>query len=210
MDDFYKLLLKQLDNMFFIDDTEKSLILSQKELINSRFIKTCSKIKSPYYKKENIFPYHSCQYAMFLYFCANTIYKNISDSRLICSKIYNLLKIVSGMDLYYEVELPEIFYFDHPTGAVIGRGKFSNYFMFLQGCTVGGNNCIYPTFGEYVYMMSNSKVIGNSHIGNNVLISANAYVKDTDVPDNSIVFGQDKNLVIKSVSEEFIKSKFNF
>ena len=63
----------------------------------------------------------------------------------------------------------------------MGRAKYGNNFFFYQGCTVGGNvnNGIleYPIIGERVTMYSNSKVIGNSRIGNDLLISANTYIK---------------------------------
>lgn len=61
----------------------------------------------------------------------------------------------------------------------------------------GGNKDKYPILGQKVKMFSNSKVIGNSTIGDNVIIAANAYVKDTDIESNSIVFGMSPNLIVK-------------
>ncbi len=46
-------------------------------------------------------------------------------------------------------------------------------------------------------MYSNSKVLGRSHIGDYVTLSANAYVINEDIPDNCMVFGQSPNLIIK-------------
>lgn len=116
------------------------------------------------------------------------------------------------MDLYYEVIMPDIFFFDHPMGSVIGRGKFGNYFSFVQGCTVGNNNGIYPEFDDKVIMLSDSKVIGKCKIGKNVIIAANTYIKDTDIPDNSIVFGCSPNLTIKTnlkgVIDNIMQEKF--
>lgn len=83
----------------------------------------------------------------------------------------------------------------------MGRAVYGNYFYFYQGCTVGGNGVIgkekYPTIGEHVTMFSDSKIIGESCIGNNVIISANTYIINADIPDNSMVFGQSPNLIIK-------------
>lgn len=117
-------------------------------------------------------------------------------------KIYYLNKILHSIDLFYEVELPSIFFFDHPLGSVMGRAKYSDYFSFLQGCTVGNNKGKYPIIGRNVSMLSNSKILGDCHIGNNVILSANSYVIDTDIPDNSIVFGQGRNITIKTYDEE--------
>lgn len=69
----------------------------------------------------------------------------------------------------------------------------------MQGCTVGGNKGKYPIIGENVKMFSNSKIVGSSVIGNNVWLSANVYIKDTNIPDNSIVFGTTPNLIIKDL-----------
>ena len=46
-------------------------------------------------------------------------------------------------------------------------------------------------------MFFDSKIIGNSHVGNNVVISAMTYIKDQDVPSDVIVFGQSPNLIFK-------------
>jgi serine O-acetyltransferase len=40
-------------------------------------------------------------------------------------------------------------------------------------------------------------ILGNSKIGNNVILGAGACVKDQDIPDNSMVFGSSPNLIIK-------------
>jgi serine O-acetyltransferase len=125
----------------------------------------------------------------------------------LCDKIYGLLKIFSSSDIFYEVNLPQIFSCDHPHGTVLGRASYSNYFVFSHGCTVGGNKDIYPKIDERVAMMSNSKIIGHCFIGRNVIISANCYIKDIDIPSNSIVFGQSPNLIIKS-NKKFIDEYF--
>ena len=39
--------------------------------------------------------------------------------------------------------------------------------------------------------------LGRSVIGDHVILSANCYVKDTVIPPHSIVFGQDRDLIIK-------------
>nr|WP_229026808.1 MULTISPECIES: hypothetical protein [Eggerthella] len=55
-------------------------------------------------------------------------------------------------------------------------------------------------------MLSDSKVIGDCEIGSNVIIGANAYVKDVDIPSNSLVFGQSPNLVIKENRADAVRS----
>ncbi len=107
--------------------------------------------------------------------------------------------------MFYQAELPDIFTFDHPLGAVMGRASYTNYFSFGQGCTVGNNHGAYPVFGESVFMLSDSKVIGRSKIGDNVIIAANAFVKDEVVPSGSIVFGQSPDLTIKENKLDYVR-----
>lgn len=83
----------------------------------------------------------------------------------------------------------------------MGRAEYGNHFFFYQGCTVGGNKhngeLFYLTIGNDVIMYSNSKILGDSHIGNNVGLAANTYVMNETIPNNCIVFGQSPNLIIK-------------
>ena len=67
---------------------------------------------------------------------------------------------------------------------------------------------VYPVFGDFVTMYSNSSVIGNCRIGNNVVIGANTCIKDEDIPDNCLVFGSSPNLVIKQKTEKEMEEYF--
>ena len=133
---------------------------------------------------------------------ANTIYKyeneKIEAARVVCDKIYGQSKTISGCDLYYEVDMPDIFSFDPPTGSVIGRAQYGDGFSFTQGCTVEGTDGSCPVIGKNVKMLTGSKIIGNSNIGDNCTISAGTLIKDENIPANSIVSGKSPNLVIKA------------
>lgn len=63
-------------------------------------------------------------------------------------------------------------------------------------------NCIKTVWGGEVVRLSTalSKTLISTicHIGDNVTLGAGALVKDTDIPSNSIVFGQSPNLIIKT------------
>ncbi len=194
-----KLVVKQLSSMFFISKKEIIIIKTILPKVLERVEKCFRKTANKYYHKNNQIyfnPYHSGQYNIFLYYLSNSIYKEYHDL-ILADKIYYLNKIFNACDIFYEVELPEVFMLDHPVGSVIGRAIYGNYFNFSHGCTVGGNNDLYPTLGENVSMMSDSKIVGTSLIGNNVILAANSYIKNENIPDNSIVFGSSPNLIIK-------------
>ena len=93
--------------------------------------------------------------------------------------------------------MPEIFFFEHPLGSVLGRAQYSSNLFIMQGCTVGGTNAGYPILGKNFSMYSNSKIIGDCVVGDNVILAANSYVKDTNIDSNKVVFGQYPNNVIK-------------
>jgi serine O-acetyltransferase len=52
--------------------------------------------------------------------------------------------------------------------------------------------------------MAGAKVMGNSNIGDYVVFSANCYVKDQDIPSQSIVFGASPRLIIKRKDKQDI------
>lgn len=73
-----------------------------------------------------------------------------------------------------------------------GKAKYGNQFFVTGGVTVGrdirGKRKGTPTFGDRVVIRTNSTVVGNIHIGNDVLIAPNTFV-NFDVPDHSVVIG---------------------
>lgn len=68
--------------------------------------------------------YHSDKYAVFLYFLSHTLYK--ANRPKLATKAYYLNKILHGVDLFYEICLPEAFYLTHPVGSVFGRAEYGN------------------------------------------------------------------------------------
>lgn len=67
-----------------------------------------------------------------------------------------------------------------------------------KGCTLGkenrGKREGAPVLGDNVWVGTNSVVVGNIHIGNDVLIAPNAYV-NFDVPEHSIVLGNPGKII---------------
>lgn len=196
--------LKQL-NTFFPDNKKANLVQvkSSFELSLDRIEFCFSKINSKYYFKENevIFNHlNGDQYSMFLYFLSNTLYKDNSDITL-CEKIFLLNKYMHSIDAFYEVELPDIFLFIHPLGTVLGRGKYSNYFIVYQRCGIGSNHDIYPTLGENLTMHPGSSILGNSITGKNCEIAAESLVIDFNIESNNLYIGNPKNYFLKGKTE---------
>jgi serine O-acetyltransferase len=200
-----KQLIRQVDSMYGVSQKEISIVEDVYEIVIKK-LDTCFKyVKNKYYQengKTKFDPLHVGQWTMFLYYMAREA--TLTSSEL-SDKLYGLGKCFSSADIYYGVDMPEVWFFDHPQGSVMGRAKYSDFFTFSQGCTVGNNKGKFPVFGEHVTMLSNSKVLGNCVIGDHVIFSANSYVIDSDIPAYSIVFGVSPNITIKSIT----KGKFN-
>ena len=151
---------------------------------------------------------HTDQYAMFLYFLGNSIYREGGDPRL-ATKTYMLNKALHSIDVFYEVELPDIFSLQHPVGTILGRARYSNYFSIFQNCTVGGSpDLVYPTLGKSVIMYGGSAIIGDCTVGDHCWLSIGTVVVNQDLPSNSIVFGRSPNIVIKENKGDAIRALF--
>lgn len=195
-----ELVAHQLTNLFFLDEPERAIIEGCLDGV-LRKVEECFEASANKYYRRNgsVFfsIYHSAQYAAFLYFLSRHVFENAPEFRDLADKLYYLNKTLNGLDLYYEVELPTVFHLDHPIGTVLGRAVYGRGFTFSQLCTVGNNKGRYPVIGENVTMMSGSKIVGNCVVGDNVTFSANAYVKEEDIPADCLVFGASPNLVLK-------------
>ena len=193
-----ELLVNQLSGFFPLDEKEIKILEYNTDTVLERCLNCFNEIDNKYFRKNGqvIFsPYHSGQYLIYLYYfsntCSNSGYKELAD------KLYYLNKILNSCDIYHELNLPKVFFLEHPVGSVFGRAKYGNNFMAFQSCTVGGNKDSYPDLGANFKMYSGSKILGNCIVGDNVTLAANTYVKDTNIPSNTLVFGMSPNLIIK-------------
>lgn len=205
-----ELVKRQLGSLFFFDEAPDGAALAQALAPSLERVERCfAPAPSKYYRREGevyFSPFHSGQYCIFLYFLANTVAAAGPQNRILADRLYYLNKALNSVDLFYEVRLPQVFFTDHPVGTVIGRATFGEYFSFTQNCTVGNNKGVFPRFGRNVAMMAGATVVGDCAIGDNVVISAQAYVKDTDIPDCSIVFGTSPALTIKRMEESYFST----
>lgn len=148
------------------------------------------------------------QYAAFLWFVGNTLHKTGGDRRL-ATKTYALNKALHGLDVYFEVGMPEVFCFQHPVGTVIGRATLSNYLFVYQGVNLGGSvDLDYPTLGEGVVLFNGAAVTGKTVVGANVWVGPQANVKEGAVPPSSVVFGAGPGMVIKPTTRDVRKHFF--
>lgn len=116
--------------------------------------------------------------AVFLFRLGNELHLNKLDD--LKFQIHWLLKELCSCEIYFNNEIDTGFCVVHGEGTVIGsRNKIGKGFKIHQGCTIGhmkngqGNG---NKIGDNVTMYSNSSIIGELVIGNNVVIGGNVLV----------------------------------
>lgn len=153
---------------------------------------------------------HTDQYAVFLYYLANSAFKAGEGS--IAERAYALNKALHGLDAFYEVELPAVMLLVHPVGAVLGRATYGDYFCCYQNCTTGANaRDVYPRFGRGVVMYGGSRVIGDTTIGDNTFIATGTIAMDKGMlPADAVLHGihpkAETSLTKRNVIREVFKS----
>jgi len=169
--DIINQLFMQLQSFFLLSNEEKNMILSVFEDVLNR-CKLSFSGDGKYFGKEPVFnPYHSVKDMIFLYTLSNEIFK-VYGRNIISDKVYYLNKIMNGVDLFYEIEMPNHWGAEHPVGSVMGRAKYDEGFFFYQCCTVGGTkdkngNIYYPTLGKNVHITDGTRFI--THDGGTLL-----------------------------------------
>ena len=112
-----------------------------------------------------------------------------------------------SIDWFYAIELPIHFLCEHP----LGSASYGDYLLIYQGTTVGGSikdsKLHYPVFDGNTIMLTNSSVLGKSHVGSNAILSAGTKVVNQDILSNSVVFGESPNLIIKTRDEKAMQLK---
>ena len=194
---------KQLSHNFPLGDSYEQLcaeIWRGLPLALERVDYCFSRSKAKYFQTDGVAsfsPLVTDQYAMFLYFLANTIYLETANT-VIADQLYALNKMLHGIDVFYQVELPKVFLFVHSVGTVLGRAKYGEGLVVYQGVTVGGDLKLdYPTIGKGVGLFSNCSVIGASVLGDGVAVSARTTIINDVIPPGKVCFGQHPNLQCK-------------
>lgn len=133
---------------------------------------------------------HADQYAAYLYFLANSLWKD-SNNTVLCSKLLQLNRVLNSLFISYKCDMPDHFMLGHPLGTILGNADYGDYMVVFQGVTVNtetddeGNAA--PKFGKGVFLGAGAKVIGNKPIGDRVSIGVDAFVFDQEIPSDSVV-----------------------
>jgi serine O-acetyltransferase len=205
-------LLKQLNAFFpYEAKNDDTLIRHAVEKALPRVAHCFSHINYEVFKKEGspaLDIFHSDQYAMFLWFVSNEVFRE-EGAHSLARRLFCLNKSLHGLNCLYDVQLPPVFLFVHIVGAVIGKATYGNFFVALQGCTVGAVRGEYPVIGEGFIMSAGCSVIGHCQIGDRVMLGPSTTLFETDVPSNILISGHYLHgLTQKPLGDRAIKRYF--
>jgi len=158
----------------------------------------------------NVFDYlHSSQYTLFLYYLANSIWRQKENRDGVCTKLFLLNKALNGIDCFYEIEMPDIFFIGHSVGIVLAKAQYGNYLVFYQNSTVGKNHGVAPIIGSGVVLYPNTAIIGRCKIGSRTVLSQGTSVINADTPENKTVFqGAGAELIFRLTRRDILKDIF--
>jgi len=159
------------------------------------------------WRPDEFYYLHSEQNTVFLYYLANTIWRNRQHEN-VCAKLFYLNKALNGFSCFYDVALPDIFFVGHSPGIVLMRTTYGNYFAVYQNCTVGQNNGEKPLIGERVLMYPNSAILGASRIGAGTVVAQGTSVIDRDTPEDCLAVGRDGALALKLRKRDYLGDVF--
>lgn len=140
------------------------------------------------------------------YFYRKTQSASFMPIKLIYKVLFRYFKNKNHVELSEKVIIGEGLYMGHPycitinPGAVLGRN-----INIHKGVTIGqenrGKRKGTPVIGDNVWIGINSTIVGQIHIGNDVLIAPNSYV-NCDIPDHSVVLGSPCIIIPKEFATE--------
>jgi serine O-acetyltransferase len=153
---------------------------------------------------------HSSQYCQYLYYLANTIWRHEKDGGA-CARLFLLNKALNGIDLFYEIEMPRIFFIGHSVGIVLAKATYGDYLALYQNSTVGKNHGDAPVLGEGVVMYPNTAIIGRCAVGDRTVLAQGVSVINQDTPGACVAYaGEPGRLVFKPAKRDILADLFRF
>jgi serine O-acetyltransferase len=150
----------------------------------------------------------SSQHTIFLYYLANSIWKGSGDTGA-PTRLFLMNKAFNGIDLFYEIAMPEVFYIGHSLGIVLAKATYGNYLVLYQNSTVGRHKDRIPVLGERVVLYPNTAVVGSCVVEDDAVVSQGVSILNKRVPKGMMAFaGGPGELVFRPRPEDLIGEYF--
>jgi serine O-acetyltransferase len=150
----------------------------------------------------------SSQHTIFLYYLANTIWRRSGETAA-PTRLFLMNKAFNGIDLFYEITMPEVFYIGHSVGIVLAKANYGNHLVLYQGVTVGRHKDQIPKIGDRVVLYPGSAVVAGSVIEDDAVLSQGVRVIGRRVPKGQIVFaGSAGDLTFRPRPDDLLQEYF--
>jgi serine O-acetyltransferase len=201
---FASFVARQLDNFF--PDSAKPMCLDSGsiQLALNRTRRCLAQVKGTGEFNHLV----SGHYATFLYYLSHVL--GFQSDKTTATKLFLLNKALNGIDLFYEIAMPEVFLIGHTVGMVFAKASYSDYCVFHQGCTVGRSGDNRPELRGGLIMYPNSSVIGHCKVEGNTVLTPGVQLINRDSPGNCLVFsGKSGRPVFKEAKEDYLARYFH-
>jgi serine O-acetyltransferase len=150
----------------------------------------------------------SSQHTIYLYYLANTIWRRSGDTEA-PTRLFLMNKAFNGIDLFYEIAMPRVFYIGHSVGIVLAKASYGEHLVLYQGTTVGRHKDQIPAIGDRVVLYPGSAVAGSAVVGDDVVVSQGVRVINKAVPAGMIAFaGVGGELVLRPRPDDLLQQYF--
>jgi serine O-acetyltransferase len=150
----------------------------------------------------------SSQHCIYLYYLANTIWARSGDTEA-PTRLFLMNKALNGIDLFYEIAMPPVFYIGHSVGIVLAKATYGNYLVLYQGATVGRHKDQIPVIGDRVVLYPGSSITAGSVIGDDVVISQGVRVIGKRIPDGMMAVGvEGRDLILRPRPDDLLAEYF--
>ena len=150
----------------------------------------------------------SSQHAIYLYFLANTIWKRSGETES-PTRLFLMNKALNGIDLFYEIAMPQVFYIGHSVGIVLAKAIYGEFLVLYQNSTVGRHKDQIPVIGQRVVLYPNTAVIGRSVVEDDAVVSQGVSVVNKHVPKGAMAFaGPPGELVFRPRPDDLLGEYF--
>jgi serine O-acetyltransferase len=124
----------------------------------------------------------------------------------VCTKLFLLNKALNGIDCFYEIELPEVFFIGHSVGIVLAKATYGERLVIYQNSTVGKNHGCAPVIESGVVMYPNTAIIGRCRVREGSVIAQGVSVVNQDTQAHSLVFQGERGALVFKASDRDIQS----
>lgn len=153
---------------------------------------------------------HSSQYCIFLYYLANSVWKATADPAT-PTRLFLVNKAINGIDLFYEIDMPRVFFIGHSVGIVLAKATYGEHLVLYQNSTVGKSDGVAPVIGTRVIIHPNCAVIGRSRIADGTVLSQGTSVVNRDTEPNKVAYNDVSGaLSFKEPRRDIIADFFRF